>query len=48
MLYLEDLHYFVAEVVDDLYGDAVGLRFVEGTRGVAVQGGPGVGVDLGF
>ncbi len=30
------------------YGDAAGLGFVEGARGVAVQGGPGFFVDLGF
>ncbi len=30
------------------YGDAAGLGFVEGAGGVAVQGGPGFFVDLGF
>ena len=36
--YAEDLQYFVAEVVDDLDGDAAGGRAVEGAGGVAVQG----------
>ena len=36
VLHLKHLHYLIAEVVDDLYGDAAGLGFVEGTRGVAV------------
>ena len=32
---LKNLHYFVAEVVDDFYGDAAGGWFVE-RAGVAV------------
>ena len=43
----EDLHYFVAEVVDDFDGDAAGGGFGEGAGGVAVEGRPGFGVDLG-
>ena len=44
----EDLHYLVAEVVDDLDGDAAGGRTVEGAGGVAVEGLPGVAVDFGL
>ena len=44
----EHLHHFVAQVVDDLDGDAAGSGFREGAGGVAVQSGPGVGVDFGF
>src|SRR5713101_7042255 len=44
----EHLHHLVAEVVDDLHGDAARPGLVEGTRGVAVQGGPGRVVDLGL
>lgn len=35
-------------MIDDLYGDAARLRLLEGAGGVAVEGGPGVFVDLGF
>jgi len=35
-------------VVDDFDGDAAGFGFVEGAGGVAVECGPGFGVDLGF
>lgn len=35
-------------MVDDLDGDAAGLGFFEGAGGVAVEGGPGFGVDIGF
>ena len=35
-------------MIDDLDGDAPGLRCVKGTGGVAVEGGPGLFVDLGF
>lgn len=41
-------HHFVAEVVDDFDGDAAGLGFVEGAGCVAVESGPGLGVDFGF
>src|SRR5713101_5004422 len=44
----EHLHHLVAEVVDDLHGDAARSGLVEGTRRVAVQGGPGRLVDLGL
>ena len=44
----EDPHYFVAEVLDDLDGDAAGGGAVEGAGGVAVQGFPGFSVDLGL
>ena len=35
-------------MVDDFYGDATGFGLGEVARGVAVQGGPGFGVDFGF
>jgi hypothetical protein len=35
-------------MVDHLDGDAAGFWFVEGTGGVAVEGGPGLLVDLGL
>ena len=35
-------------MVDDFDGDAAGQGFGEGTRGVAVERGPGVFVDLGL
>ena len=35
----EHLHHLVPEVVDRLDGDAAVLGFVEGTAGVAVEGG---------
>jgi len=35
-------------VVDDFDGDAPGKGFGEGTRGVTVERGPGVFVDLGL
>lgn len=35
-------------MVDHLDCDAAGARFLEGAGGIAVEGGPGVGVDLGF
>lgn len=38
---LEHFHDFVAEVVDDLDGDAAGLGLGEGAGGVAVEGVPG-------
>ena len=44
----EHLHHLVAEVVDDLDGDAARLRAVERTRDVAVERLPRVSVDLGF
>jgi hypothetical protein len=44
----EDLHDFVAQVVDRLYGDAAGRGLVEGAKGVAVESGPRLLVDLGL
>jgi hypothetical protein len=44
LLNTKDFHHLIAEVVDDLYGDAAGLGLVKGTRGVAIQAGPGFGV----
>lgn len=35
-------------MVDDFDGDAAGKGFGEGTRGVAVERGPGVFIDLGL
>jgi len=35
-------------VVDDFHCDPPAFRFVEGAGGVAVEGGPGFGVDFGF
>ena len=35
-------------MVNHLHGDAAGFGFFEGAGGVAVEGGPGVGVDFGF
>ena len=46
--YTEYLHCFVAEVIDDLDGDAARGRAVEGAGPVAVQGLPGVAVDFGL
>lgn len=45
---LEHLHYLVPQMVDDLDRDAPGGGLVERSRGVAVERGPGVGVDFGF
>ena len=42
------MQHFFAEVVDDFDGDAAGFGFVERAGGVAVEGGPGFGVDFGF
>jgi hypothetical protein len=44
----EYLHHFVAEVVDDLDGDPVGPEFIEGVGSVAIEGGPGFFIALGF
>ena len=44
----EDFHDFVAEVVDDLDGDAAGGGLGEGTGNFAVEGRPRLGVDFGF
>src|SRR6202047_3856226 len=44
----EHLHYLVAQVVDHLNGNPPVLRFLEGTRRVAVQRRPRFGVDFGF
>jgi len=43
--YPKHLHHLVAEVVDDLDGDAAGAGAWEWAGGIAVEGGPGVGVD---
>src|SRR6266540_1506852 len=40
LVHPKNFHDLVAEVVDDFDGDAVVLRDGEGTRGIAVQGGP--------
>ena len=45
---LEHLHHFIAKVVDHLHSDPAGLWSVERPGGVAVQSGPGFGIDLGF
>ena len=42
------LHNFITQMVNHLYGDPAGGGFVEGAGGVAVEGGPGFFVDLGF
>jgi hypothetical protein len=44
----EYLHHLVAEVIDNLHGDATGLGLRERTRRVAVQRGPRFLVDLGL
>src|SRR3990172_8657807 len=44
----EHLHDFVAQVVDHLHRDAARAGLVEGARGVAVEGGPRLLVDLGL
>src|SRR5436309_6973691 len=46
--YPEHLHDLVAQVVDDLHGDASGLRLLEGARRIAVERRPRVLVDLGL
>jgi hypothetical protein len=46
LLYRDHLHYLVAEVVDDLDGDAAGFGFREWARDVAPEAGPGFLVDL--
>ena len=45
---LEYFHHLIPQMVDHLHGDSPGTRLVERTRGVAVEGGPGVFVDFGF
>lgn len=47
-LHLEYLHHFIAKAVDDFDGDTAGLGLLKSARGVAVEGGPGFGIDLGF
>ena len=47
-LHPEYLHHLVAEVVDDLDGDAARFGLGEGARGVAVEARPGLLVDLGL
>lgn len=44
----EHFHHFVAEVVDDFYGDAAGFGLGEGAGHVAVEAVPGFFVDFGF
>src|SRR5713226_1136861 len=44
--YLEDLHHFIAEMVDDLDGDATRLWLVEGAGRIAMQSRPCLFVDL--
>src|SRR6266446_6612592 len=47
-LHSEHLHHLVAQMVDDLYRNAAGLRFGEWTRSIAVERSPCFFVDLGF
>ena len=42
------LHHLIPQVIDDLDGNPAGLRFVERAGGIAVEGRPGVFVNLGF
>src|SRR5690242_5368683 len=42
------LHHFVPKVVDHFHCDPAILRFIERPRGVAVEGGPGLFINLGF
>ena len=44
----KNFHHLIAQVVYNLDCDAAGAGFFEGTGSVAVEGGPSVGVDLGF
>jgi len=44
----ENLHHFIAEVVDDFDGDAAGFGLGEGAAGVAVETVAGFFVDFGF
>ena len=44
--YPKHLHHLIPQMVNHLHRDPAGLRLVEGPGGVAVQGGPGVFVDL--
>src|SRR5579884_4016622 len=44
--YLEDLHHFIAEMIDDLHGDAARPRLIERARSVAVQRRPRLFVDF--
>ena len=46
--HLEHLHHLVAEMVDDFNRDSARLGFVERSGRVAVECGPGFGVDFGF
>src|ERR1700730_6445304 len=45
---LEDLHHLVAQMIDHLHSDPSPLGFGERPRRVAVESGPGFGVDLGL
>lgn len=47
-LHLKDFHHFIAKVVDDFHCDTAGLGLIESTGCVAVEGGPGFVIDLGF
>ncbi len=42
------LHHLIPQMVDHLHCDSPRRRFVEGAAGVAVEGLPGVFVDLGL
>ena len=35
-------------MIDDFHGDTAGFGFLKSARGVAVERGPGFGIDLGF
>ena len=48
MLDPEDFHHFVTQMVDNFYGNAAVLGFLEGPRGVTAQCLPCFGVDLRF
>lgn len=43
----ENFHHLIPQVIDHLHRDSPFLGLVEGPGGVAVEGGPGVGVDFG-
>jgi hypothetical protein len=46
MLHIENLHYFVAQVVDYVDGDAAIFELFEGARNVAIQDCPRFGINL--
>lgn len=47
-LHFINLHHFVTKVIDHLDSNTPRDRLFEWSRGIAVEGGPGVGVDFGF